>query len=120
MMNACDALLVTSIQEGSPCVVKEALACCLPIVSLNVGDVPVRLRGVDGCEICEDETPEAIAASLGRVLDRGGRTRGREAVRDLDERLLTARIVGIYQSVLTGASRRQRRPWAGVDPARSH
>jgi teichuronic acid biosynthesis glycosyltransferase TuaC len=104
LMNACDALVMTSIQEGSPCVVKEALACNLPIVSVNVGDVPVRLNGVAGCEVCADERPETIAASLERVLRRGQRTRGREAVRNLDERLLARQIIGVYRSALTTTS----------------
>ncbi len=103
LMNACDTLLVTSIQEGSPCVVKEALACNLPIVALDVGDVPVRVRGVEGCEICADERPETIAAALERVLARGQRTNGREAVKDLDERLLTEQVIQIYRSVLASA-----------------
>ena len=101
LMNACDALVMTSIQEGSPCVIKEALACNLPIVSLDVGDVPVRLQGVAGCEVCADERPETIAASLQRVLTNPERTRGRAAVQDLDERILTAQIIGVYESVLS-------------------
>jgi teichuronic acid biosynthesis glycosyltransferase TuaC len=32
-LNASDVLLVTSHHEGSPTIVKEALACNLPIVS---------------------------------------------------------------------------------------
>ena len=103
LMNACDALVVTSIQEGSPGVVKEALACNLPIVSLNVGDVPVRVKGIAGCEICGDEQPETIAASLERVLRRGERIRGREAVQDLDERVLAANVIAVYRSVLSPA-----------------
>src|SRR5262249_51226345 len=41
-MNACDALLFVSMYEGSPNVIKEALACNLPIVSVDVGDVRER------------------------------------------------------------------------------
>ena len=102
-MSACDAMVFTSMQEGSPNVVKEALACNLPVVSVPVGDVPRRLRGVDGCELCEDERPETIAAALERVLRRGGRAAGREAVRDLDEHLTTEKVVSIYRAALSAS-----------------
>src|SRR5690348_13811789 len=92
-MNACDALVFTSMQEGSPNAVKEALACDLPVVSVPVGDVAQRLDGVAGCELCADERPETIAAALARVLDRGERIDGRSAVRELDERLLTQQVI---------------------------
>jgi glycosyltransferase involved in cell wall biosynthesis len=91
---------MTSIQEGSPTVIKEALACNLPVVSLAVGDVPQRLQGIAGCEVCADDRPETIASSLERVLLKGVRISGREAVSNLDERLLTEKLVDIYQSVL--------------------
>lgn len=99
-MSACDVLIVTSMQEGSPNVVKEALACDLPIVSVAVGDVPERLQGVEGCEVTADDRPATIAAALERVLRRGGRIDGRTAVQPLDERLLTERVIEIYRSVL--------------------
>ncbi|MBI4421935.1 MAG: ATP-grasp domain-containing protein [Gemmatimonadetes bacterium] len=98
-MNACDALVFTSMQEGSPNVVKEALACDLPVVSVPVGDVADRLRGVEGCEVC-GESPPAIAAALERVLRRGRRVAGHEAVKDLDEAQLTARLIRIYRTIL--------------------
>lgn len=101
-MNACDAFVFTSSQEGSPNVVKEALACNLPIVSVAVADVPVRLRGIEGCEVCADERPETIAAALERVLRRGQRIRGREAALNLDESLLTEHLLRIYRSVVEG------------------
>jgi teichuronic acid biosynthesis glycosyltransferase TuaC len=107
MMRACNVLVMTSQQEGSPLVVKEALASDLPVVSLNVGDVPVRLDGVEGCEICADEKPETIAASLERVLRRDRPLRGRDAVLDLDESRLAAQVVGIYRSVLAVAAQRK-------------
>jgi glycosyltransferase involved in cell wall biosynthesis len=99
-MNACDALVFTSRQEGSPNVVKEALACNLPVVSVAVGDVPERLRGITGCEVCGDDQPETIAAALVRTLRRGERTTSREVVRALDERNITQRVIGVYHSVL--------------------
>jgi teichuronic acid biosynthesis glycosyltransferase TuaC len=104
LMNACDALLCTSMQEGSPNSVKEALACNLPVVSVPVGDVALRLRGVAGCELCPDDRAETIAAGLRRVLERGQRIDGRSAAAELDERALTQRLIGIYRSVIAAKS----------------
>ena len=100
LMSAADALVFTSVQEGSPNTVKEALACNLPVVSVPVGDVPGRLQGIEGCELCADERPATIAAALERVLRRGRRVAARDTVLDLDERRLTQEVIGIYRSVL--------------------
>lgn len=99
-MNACDVLVFTSLQEGSPNVVKEALACDLPVVSVHVGDVAERLHGVANCEVTADDRPETIAAALERVLRRGGRSDGRRAVAHLAEEALTQQVIGIYHAVL--------------------
>ena len=99
-MSACDALVFTSMQEGSPNVVKEALACNIPIVSVPVGDVEARLAGVENCELCNNDEPQAIAAALHRVLQRGGRTNGRETVLALDENKITQQVIKVYESVL--------------------
>src|SRR5207249_8413423 len=98
-MNAADALVFTSRQEGSPNVVKEALACNLPVVSVRVGDVPLRLQNVEGCELCADDRPETIAAALERVLRRNQRIAGRSVVQHLDEQKLTEQVIAIYRSV---------------------
>jgi teichuronic acid biosynthesis glycosyltransferase TuaC len=105
-MNACDALIFTSMQEGSPNVVKEALACNLPVVSVKVGDVPERLDGIEGCELCSDDQATTLAAALERVLLRGGRIDGQSAVRHLDEALLTEQVLHVYRSVLPAQRRR--------------
>ena len=96
-MNACDALLFVSMYEGSPNVVKEALACNLPVVSVVVGDVPERLQGVAGCAVCADDDPGEMAAALTTVLRANQRIDGRTAVRELDESLLAQRTIQIYR-----------------------
>jgi teichuronic acid biosynthesis glycosyltransferase TuaC len=99
-MNACDALLFVSMYEGSPNVVKEALACNLPVVSVRVGDVPERLDGIAGCAVCSDK-PDEIAAALGTVLQTNQRIDGRTAVRNLDENLLVERMIQIYRQAMS-------------------
>ncbi len=113
-MNACDAFVFTSMQEGSPNVVKEALACDLPVVSVPIGDTAERLRGIAGCELVEDERPEAIAAALERVLRRGQRVAGRVAVAPLAEEAITARLIDVYRAAI---ARYAGRPAPRRDPA---
>lgn len=99
-MNACDALLLTSGHEGSPNVIKEALACNLPIVSVDVGDVRQRMGKLQGCVVCPDDSPESITAALTKVLKSRKRIQGRDAVLDLDIRLTTQKIIDVYRSAL--------------------
>lgn len=49
LLCSADCLLMTSISEGSPQVVKEALSCNLPVVSLPVGDVCEILKDIPSC-----------------------------------------------------------------------
>lgn len=104
-MNAADVMIFTSMQEGSPNVVKEALACGLPVVSVPVGDVAERLRGLDGCVLCEDERPETLAAALVEVLRRRPRVDASRMVAELDEHRQTERLIEIYRRVLATTSR---------------
>lgn len=100
-LNACDVLLVTSLHEGSPSSVKEALACNLPVVSTDVGDVRERLAGIEGCIVLEDDRPETVAKGLESVLRASHRIEGRATVMDLDERLLAQRVIDVYRRALS-------------------
>src|SRR5262249_47662844 len=66
--SAADLMLLCSDREGSPTSVKEALACNLPVVATDVGDIREILRGVAGTQICTQEVGE-IASSLRKVLE---------------------------------------------------
>jgi teichuronic acid biosynthesis glycosyltransferase TuaC len=103
-LNAADAVLLTSAHEGSPNVVKEALACDVPIVSVDVGDVRERVQGLDGCHIA-DPHPRDLAQKLADVLARGGDVAGRDRVRDLALPSVAARLVSIYSAVAAAAAR---------------
>lgn len=96
-MNAADALLLTSKWEGSPNAVREALACNLPVVSTDVGDVRDRLAGVSYSTVCRAD--EELVAELAAVLDAGERADGRETVRDVSAERMGRRLKEVYESV---------------------
>lgn len=79
LMNACDALLMTSRSEGSPQVIKEAMACGLPIVSVDVGDVAEIIKGVEGCFIVQNNE-NAIVEGINKALSYSNRTSGRKQI----------------------------------------
>ena len=99
LMQAADAFLMTSVSEGSPQVIKEALACCCPIVSVDVGDVKERIEGVDGCYLTQNCNPTEVAECLKKALSFSGKTCGKEKlVADgLDNRQVAERLMGVYK-----------------------
>jgi glycosyltransferase involved in cell wall biosynthesis len=95
-MNAADCLLVTSDAEGSPTVVQEALACNLPIVSVDVGDVAERLRGVRATRLVARD-PEALAQALLELVVRPSRSDGRRKLHEFSAHRVAAALCGIYR-----------------------
>ena len=102
LMYNCDAFLMTSKTEGSPQVIKEAMACGCPIVSVDVGDVKERLEGVEGCYVVESRKPMDIAEALRKALAFEDRTEGRKRIEELGytNELVAQKIIKIYQHVL--------------------
>ena len=99
-MRACDALLLTSRHEGSPTVVKEALACNLPVVSVDVGDVKETLGTAPGCIVVDDDLPGTLSEALGRVLDDPPEAGTFPSVDQLDQSVQSARVVEVYEALL--------------------
>lgn len=101
LMCAADCLLMTSKTEGSPQVIKEAMACGCPIVSVDVGDVAERIDGIDGCYVVSTREPKDIAAALKEALAFEGRTNGRERIiaMQLTNEQVAQRIAEIYKNI---------------------
>jgi glycosyltransferase involved in cell wall biosynthesis len=59
--------LLTSVYEGLPLVVLEALACGTPIVTTRCGEIPAVLTPDSGI-VCEERSPSAIATAIESVL----------------------------------------------------
>ncbi len=99
-LNACDALLLCSDSEGSPMVIKEALACQIPIVSVAVGDVSERIANVSNCFLVPQKISE-IVDNIKYIFERPNlSTSGRDklAKDHLDSVTVIGQIIQVYNS----------------------
>ena len=102
LFNACDLLLLPTKSEGSPQVLKEAMACNCPIVATDVADISFLLQGVTNSYLTTFD-PADVADKIQRVIDCGERTNGRDRINELklDNPLVCETILGIYKEVLS-------------------
>jgi teichuronic acid biosynthesis glycosyltransferase TuaC len=98
-LNSCDCLILTSEREGSPNIVKEALACGVPVVSVDVGDVAERIQGISGCYICPSD-PRDLAARLVAVKNGPRKVQSRIKMDDLSLQKVAERLIDFYRWVL--------------------
>ncbi len=110
LLNAADCLLVTSDAEGSPSVVQEAIATNLPIVSVDVGDVAERLRGITHTHIVA-RNPESIARALSTVLQTRERSNGRSRVLEICSSHIADELTHLYREVVAKVSSQKVALW---------
>jgi glycosyltransferase involved in cell wall biosynthesis len=99
MMNAADCLILTSDYEGSPNVVKEAIAAGLPVVTRAVGDVRQRLANVEPSRVTGD-TPEELGAALAEILRSPARSNGPSVAAEFAMSTIAQRIIDVYEELL--------------------
>jgi glycosyltransferase involved in cell wall biosynthesis len=99
-MNASDVCVLTSFHEGSPNVIKEAMACNRPIVSVDVGDVKRLLSGISGCSIVT-HNPGEIADSIRKAMQ-FDKVQARQRLLELglDLESTAEKIKNIYRDIL--------------------
>jgi glycosyltransferase involved in cell wall biosynthesis len=99
-INAANALLVTSENEGFGLVAVEALACDVAVASTPVGIAPTLLRGIGGCHVGEFET-KTWAAALRPHLDApDSRVEGRSRARWFAADPLAERVLAAYRELM--------------------
>lgn len=102
-LNSVDVFVLCSFGEGSPNVVKEAMACNCPMVVTPAGDAAWVVGDEPGCYVAGYE-PAGFAAKLQQALDfaaTAGRTKGRERLMNLglDAGAVAEKIELIYKKV---------------------
>lgn len=103
-LNTVDLIVVPSLMEGSPNVVKEAMACNCPVVATDVGDIRWLFGNEPGHYITSfdpNDVAEKIKLALQFAKERG-RTNGRQRIIELglDSETVAKRIIEVYNSVL--------------------
>ncbi|MCD4666011.1 MAG: glycosyltransferase [Bacteroidales bacterium] len=98
-LNACDVFVLTSFNEGSPNVIKEAMACNCPVVSTDVGDVKEVISGTDGCYLTSFD-PKDVADKIENALTFNKRTNGRENIKHLEASVIADKIINIYKRLI--------------------
>ncbi|MBR1835604.1 MAG: glycosyltransferase family 4 protein [Bacteroidales bacterium] len=98
---AADVLLLTSVSEGSPNVIKEAMSVNCPIVSTDVGDVSWITRGIEGTYVAPVGDIAALATCIRQALDFGRRTKGRQRIIEygITTHSIAQKIIKIYDAL---------------------
>jgi len=104
--NASNALILPSWAEGSPNVVREAMACNVPVVATNVGDVTDVIGHTEGCSICAHD-PKELAVGLQRALEHTGSTTGRQDTQHLASIVIAQQVIELYEQILYKKGRRK-------------
>jgi glycosyltransferase involved in cell wall biosynthesis len=97
LLQASDLFLLASSYEGMPLALLEALACGIPVVSANVGEVGnILLDGQNGV-LTPTRTPAAYAASIEVGLGATERMRGVACTRSVEHFSAASVLPRIYE-----------------------
>lgn len=109
-VGSCDMVLCTSVYEGWPNSIKEALACNLPFVSTDVSDLSEISKNESSCRICPPDA-KILADNICEVLSTSGTIDLRPYIKEMDVPLISLKLVELYQDLVSknGARRNSHR-----------
>ena len=99
MINAANAVVVTSEREGFGLAALEALACDVPVLSTDVGIAPLALSGVAGTLVAPFETTAWLAAVRPHLDDPDPRIAGRARAALFDSNRMAMRVFEAYRAL---------------------
>lgn len=97
-LNAADVLVLTSISEGSANVIKEALACNTPIITVNAGDASENIKYVSK-SILVDYNSNIISKKIEELCQDNNRSNGRSLINHLEISNIADRIISLYNTI---------------------
>lgn len=96
---AADVLAFTSKLEGSPNIIKEAIAMGCPIVATDVGDVFERISGIDGCYISKFDEYD-FSEKLAAALKSNKRINPNGHLNEISEINISRKIISLYVKMI--------------------
>jgi teichuronic acid biosynthesis glycosyltransferase TuaC len=100
LMNAANAVVVTSDHEGFGLVAVEALACDVPVASTPVGVAPFLLHDLAGCLVAPFDARRWADAMRGHLDEPDPRVAGRQRAEWFSSRLMADRVIEAYRDLL--------------------
>ncbi len=101
-INAANAVLVTSENEGFGLAAIEALACDVPVLSTPVGIAPALLRDLEGCLVEPFDAGRWASVVRAHLDDPDPRIEGRERARWLSVEPMADRVLVAYRELVAG------------------
>lgn len=99
VINCSDVFIFASLFEGSPTVIKEVMACNIPVVSVDVGDVKELIGKSKYCYLAERDikkfSEKIIMALQNKIPD----FEIRDSIKNFDNFIFFNKLLKIYKSL---------------------
>lgn len=108
LLGMLDVFVLSSLSEGSPVVLLEAMACGLPVVATRVGGIPELIKDEVSGLLVPSQDLAAMSAALSRLLTdeplrgRISEANRKRAVEEFDVKRMCREYVGLYETQLQG------------------
>jgi len=103
LLSACDVFVLSSVREGLPVSLLEAMASGCAIAATNVGGIPETVRDGESALLVSPEEPRTLAGAIGRLLGSRelGTRLGEKASRIIDEKYSASAVTGRIEDIYT-------------------